>query len=250
MYGFPGFPAITAHMRLLYHSMPTPEENLALDEALFQLGEEEGVPSLRFWEPSCVFVVLGYTNRAAEEVRLAECRRRSIPVLRRPSGGGTVVQAPGILNYNLVLPIPPSGPLSTITGTNRAVLERNARALARLLDHPVHPEGQTDLAIEGRKISGNAQKRGRHALVFHGTFLLGLDFGLLEDLLPMPSREPEYRRNRPHSLFCRNLHLEASRLAHALQEEWQAVEGLPVPAGRVVKLVAERYVTPGWNFRR
>ena len=237
-------------MRLLNHSMPTPEENLALDEALLQLGEEEGVASLRFWEPAAVFVVLGYTNRAASEVHLQECRRRAIPVLRRPSGGGTVVQAPGILNYNLVLPIPSSGPLSTITGTNRTVLERNARALASLLDRPVHPEGQTDLAIEGRKISGNAQRRGRRALVFHGTFLLDLDFRLLEDLLPMPSREPGYRAGRGHREFCQNLHLAPSRLARALQEEWGAAEGMPVPAARVGSLVAERYARPAWNFRR
>lgn len=237
-------------MRLLNHSMPTPEENLALDEALFQLGEEEGVASLRFWEPAAAFVVLGYTNRAASEVDLQECRRRQIPVLRRPSGGGTVVQAPGILNYNLVLPIPPSGPLSTITGTNRAVLERNARALAPLLDRPARPAGQTDLAIEGRKISGNAQRRGRRALAFHGTFLLELDFTLMEDLLPMPSHQPTYRAGRRHSEFCQNLHLAPSRLARALQEEWEAVEGLPVPAERVRSLVAERYARAAWNFRR
>jgi lipoate-protein ligase A len=238
-------------MRLLDHSMTTPEQNLALDEALFELCEDGGPPCLRFWEPDRAFVVLGYTNRAAAEVNLQECRARSIPVLRRMTGGGTVLQAPGVLNYNLVLPLPPSGPLSTISGTNRYVLERMARALAPLLPTPLTVRGDTDLALEGRKVSGNAQRRGRRAIVFHGTFLLGLDLTLLEQLLPMPSREPDYRTGRSHEDFLQNLTLDAAAVKRALQTEWQAVEREhTIPQEHVKRLLTLRYANPQWNHRR
>ena len=108
-----------------------------------------GPPCLRFWEPDRAFVVLGYTNRAAAEVNLQECRARSIPVLRRMTGGGTVLQAPGVLNYNLVLPLPPSGPLSTIGGTNRYVLSEWPGHSLRCFPTPPTVRGDTDLALEG-----------------------------------------------------------------------------------------------------
>jgi len=238
-------------MRLVDHSMTTPEHNLALDEALFELCEEQGVPFLRFWEPACVFVVLGYTNRAGREVRLEKCHERSIPVLRRMTGGGTVLQAPGVLNYTLALPLPGSGPLATISGTNRHVLERNSRALATLLPGRPLLEGETDLAIDGRKVSGNAQRRGQRALLFHGTFLLAVDLTLVEELLPMPSRQPAYRAGRPHGGFLQNLSLEAAHLKEALRTEWQAEESdQAIPAERLERLIRLHYGNPAWNLRR
>lgn len=236
-------------MRLVDLSLISPEENLALDEALFELCEESAIPSLRFWEPSRVFVVLGYTNHAAAEVHLQECRTRHIPVLRRLSGGGTVVQAPGVLNYTLTLPL--SGPLSTITGTNRYILERQQRALAPLVEGQLAIRGQTDLALEGRKISGNAQKRGRRAILFHGTFLLALDLTLVEALLPMPSRQPDYRGGRAHGEFLQNLGLDAARLKEALRANWQATpETHSIEPGQIEKLIRRHYGNPEWNSRR
>ena len=44
-------------------TLPTPEENLACDEALLDLCEAGGAGELlRFWEPPSYFVVLGYAN--------------------------------------------------------------------------------------------------------------------------------------------------------------------------------------------
>src|SRR6185369_10225818 len=112
-------------MKLLDATLPTPAENLACDEALLDLCEEAGVEVLRFWESRQPFVVVGYGNRIEREVNVEECRRRSIPILRRCTGGGTVVQGPGCLNYSLTLRIPEGGPLTTVTGTNKFVMQRN-----------------------------------------------------------------------------------------------------------------------------
>ena len=91
-------------MHFLDLTLPTPEENLACDEALLLQCEQEGGPEvLRVWEPASPFVVVGYGNRVRENVHIAICSALGIPVLRRCTGGGTVVQAPGCLNYALVL---------------------------------------------------------------------------------------------------------------------------------------------------
>ena len=60
--------------------LPTPEENLACDEALLDLCEINGADEiLRFWEPQSYFVVLGYGNRVAEEVNREICAAEKIP---------------------------------------------------------------------------------------------------------------------------------------------------------------------------
>jgi len=238
-------------MRLIDHSLPTPQENLAFDEALLERCEQDQIPRLRFWEPSGVFVVLGYANRAATEVDLGACRTRGIPVLRRISGGGTVLQAPGVLNYTLTFPLPQRGPLASITGTNRHILERHGEALSRLLNRPVERRGQTDLALDGRKVSGNAQKRAGRALLFHGTFLLALQLDLLDPLLPMPSRQPDYRAGRTHRAFLENLKLDAAAVKEALVTLWQAApQRSSVDREQIKRLLKSRYANPAWNFRR
>src|SRR3954452_6008080 len=162
-------------------SLASPAENLACDEALLELCEAGQVGELlRLWEPAQYFVVVGYGNQVATEVQIAFCNANSIPILRRCTGGGTVLQGPGVLNYTLILRIDPRGPLHGIASTNQWILKHHQTALTSCLGKSVELQGHTDLAIEGRKISGNAQRRGKQSLLFHGCFLLDLDFAFLE----------------------------------------------------------------------
>jgi lipoate-protein ligase A len=126
-----------ATLRLLDLTLDTPEANLALEEALLdwcQAGGSRGVGFLRFWRPASHFVVLGYGNRAAVELDVEACRAAQVPVLRRCTGGGAVLQGPGCLNYALVLPVDSVPGLETITAANRLIMQRHARALAPLLE--------------------------------------------------------------------------------------------------------------------
>jgi len=134
-------------------------------------------------------VVVGYANKLHREVNLDNARARGIPVLRRCSGGGTVVQGPGCLNYSLVLKIPEAGPLTAIAPTNLHIMQQLCAALRPLLGTKLTPvvRGFTDLAMGERKFSGNAQRRRRHALLFHGTFLLDFDLPVIEQVLRFPS---------------------------------------------------------------
>jgi lipoate-protein ligase A len=171
---------VEARMKYCDLTLPSPAENLACDEALLD-GAEAGQSGevLRFWEAAQYFVVVGYANRVREEVNLEFCRQEGIPVLRRCTGGGTVLQGPGCLNYSLVLCSDPDGPLHSIASTNDFILQRNRSALAALLRAPVERRGQTDLTMEGLKFCGNAQRRRKRFLLFHGSFLLHMDIGLI-----------------------------------------------------------------------
>ncbi|MEY2429931.1 MAG: lipoate---protein ligase [Verrucomicrobiota bacterium] len=228
-------------------SLPSPAENLACDEALLDLCEDgQDGELLRVWEPSQYFVVLGYADKISTEVNLPFCEENTIPILRRCTGGGTVLQGPGVLNYSLMLRIGDS--VHSIPATNGFILSRHRAALAEVLGAVVEMRGQTDLAIGGLKFSGNAQRRRKRFIIFHGSFLLNLDFDLLEKILPMPSRQPDYRANRSHSDFLMNLHVPANTIKAALVKTWNATEATAqIPLDDIKALALGKYARDDWN---
>ncbi len=239
-------------MFLLTQTFTTPEENLACDEALLNLCEDGRTGEvLRFWESQQYFVVLGSSNQVAGEVDEHACRMARIPILRRHSGGGTVLQGPGCLNFSLILNIEPDSPTRNITETTRFVMERHAAVLTRLLGEEVKMQGSSDLTIAGRKFSGNAQRRRLKALLFHGTFLLHFDLGMIERFLRMPPRQPDYRARRSHLDFVRNIELPTEHVVDALRDAWQATTPITdIPSTHIRALVDEKYARPEWNFKR
>jgi len=237
-------------MKHLDLTLPKPAENLACDEALLDCADEDIGEVLRVWEAREFFVVLGYANKAASEVNLQACRERGIPVLRRCSGGGTVLQGPGCINYSLILHIRGHLPLEGITETNCYIMKRNAQAVSSILGREVAVEGFTDLAIDDLKFSGNAQRRKLNWILFHGSFLLDFDSTLMEEVLLSPSRQPSYRRNRAHGAFLSRLDVPADVLKTALREAWNASEPLvTIPRTRLEQLTREKYSTNEWNFK-
>ena len=238
-------------MQLLDTSFDSPQENLACDEAILEECEEDGGAGvLRFWESPIYFVVVGYTGKLAEEVSLERCREMQIPVLRRCSGGGTVVQGKGCLNYSLVAPIAEGESLTGIAQTNCAVMQANARALTRAIgagSTPATRRGITDLTIGDLKFSGNAQRRKRHFFLFHGTFLLDFDLSLIPQILREPKVQPEYRAQRSHENFITNLKIPAQAVKDTLIQEWNVSGLFPIPRERLAKLVEEKYARREWN---
>lgn len=208
--------------RLLDLTLPSPIENLALDEALLDdLEEHGGDPVLRFWESDRHFVVLGRASSLTDDVHVAACQQDSIPVLRRASGGGTVLQGPGCLSYAFVLPLSLHPDLNGIRTTNQFILQRLAKALHRW--HPaIAFRGTSDLAIEGFKISGNAQRRKRNVLLFHGTVLYGMKADLVARYLKQPKRKPDYRGDRHHGAFLSTINASPHEIKQAIADAWSA----------------------------
>lgn len=207
-------------IRLLDLTLSSAAENLALDEALLnEMDEHGGDPVLRFWESTRYFVVLGRACRLGDDVYTEACRRDNIAVLRRASGGGTVLQGPGCLSYALVLPLEWHSDLRDIRTTNRFILERIAQALRRWEPALVFRE-ISDLAVDGFKISGNAQRRTRRALLFHGTILHGLPIMLVSRYLKEPRKQPAYRAGRPHDQFLRTIDAPLQDVKRAIAAVW------------------------------
>ena len=265
-------------MKLLDLTWPLPAENLAGDEALLDAAEAgENGEVLRFWESPQPFVVVGYANKVATEVNVAACEARDIPILRRCTGGGTVVQGPGCLNYALVLRIEAAGPTRSISAANHFIMERNRVAVETLLrssrreeaqtkspaptpDRRFDPSrlasavtarieirGHTDLTLAGLKFSGNSQRRRRQFLLFHGTFLLNFDLPLVSELLRMPSQQPDYRQSRAHEEFLTNLNCPAEPVKSALCKSWGATTKARPPAPPNLRALAEKYSSTDWN---
>lgn len=238
-------------MKILDRTFNTPEENLACDEALLEAAEE-GLSGevLRFWSPKKPFVVLGYSNKISEDVHWAACQKKRVPVLRRISGGGTVLQGPGCLNYSLILKIADHPELSSITSTNRFVMEKNLKALQALAGPKAQIRGITDLALGDLKFSGNAQRRKRSFILFHGTFLLSFDISKIEKFLKLPPKQPDYRKNRKHSDFLANLNLTAGPIQKNLAKTWQAAGVFNfIFEEKIKKLAESSYSKKEWNFK-
>jgi lipoate---protein ligase len=244
-------------MTLLDLTFPTPAENLACDEALLDFFEDNGGDgALRFWGAENYFVVVGYANHVQKEVNVAACEGENVPIFRRCSGGGTVLQGPGCLNYSLIMRIEENGPLRSITSANRFIMERIGEAVEREVrtrrpEAAIKVGGCTDLTLDpALKFSGNAQRRKKHFLLFHGTFLLQFDIPLIDRFLRMPSKEPDYREGRSHGNFLTNLDLPTEAVKTALREAWGANGQLEaVPRHEIALLARDKYVTKEWNFK-
>jgi lipoate-protein ligase A len=243
-------------MKWLDLTLPTAAENLACDEALVDWCELSNEPVLRFWESPSPFVVVGFANRVSEEVNVPACVADGIPILRRCSGGGTVLQGPGCLNYTLGLPIEETGPTASVPETNRFVMNRQCDAARKAIAahgieaSSVNVRGCTDLALGDRKFSGNAQRRKRRALLFHGTFLLQFDLPAISKYLAQPSKQPEYRSTRGHLDFLMNFPANAADVISAIRGKWKAEEQWDLPESvkmGLSSLVSSRYSQEDWN---
>ena len=170
------------------------------------------------WESDSLFIVLGISNKEEKEVFLDKCQKDSIPIIKRASGGGTVLQGPGCLNYSLVLQIKEE--TNTITSTNKWILSKQKKALQTLTKKPIQVKGHTDLTINQKKFSGNAQKRKRKTILFHGTILYNFQLEKIDYYLKHPPKEPPYRKKRSHDTFITNVKVPKEKLISALQNEW------------------------------
>jgi lipoate-protein ligase A len=232
-----------------------PAAFLAWDEAFLdavEAGELDSV--LWFWESPSPFVVVGYGQKLEREVNVAACAACSVPALRRCSGGGAVVQGPGCLSYGVVLRMDADPALATIPGANSWIMERLRRAVSGLVREKgaeIKVRGYTDLAWGERKFSGNAQRRRRVALLFHGTFLLNFDLPLIGALLRPPSAQPDYRQDREHDAFVMNLSQPSASLEAALRTEWRAEIEVPrLPVERRDAWMRDRYARPEFHRQR
>lgn len=205
------------------YSFSDPMDNLCYDDALLSLAESGTCQAaLRFWESHVSFVVLGRSGDPAYDLHREVVRKAKVKVFRRSSGGGTVVQGRGCLNYAVVLP-----KVGRWQDVRTSYCEISTWLLSVLQEQGVKGVYKpiSDLAVGGRKFSGNAQRRSRNFILQHGTLLYDFDLGCISRWLAQPRDQPPYRANRSHSDFVTNVsfnpHVLKARLASAFHGEIQ-----------------------------
>jgi lipoate---protein ligase len=185
------------------------EAELAHDRALFDAVETGRADVLsRCWESTSPVVVVGRHGDLAE-VHQEACREHHVPIVRRFSGGGAVVLGPGCLNYAVAVSFVSRPEFIDVQAGFAMIL---AAVVEAVRVPGLRLAGAADLVLDGRKVSGNAQRRGRRALIHHGTLLYDFDSSLASRYLHEPVRQPTYRGRRSHADFIGNLPLDADTL--------------------------------------
>jgi lipoate-protein ligase A len=232
-------------------TLPTLAANLALEEALL-LEAEAGASGevLRIWEWPAPAVILGAGCRLAADVNEGACLADGVPILRRSSGGGTVLLGPGCLVFSLVLAYDRSRALQAVSASYDYILDQIRRELEHLLAG-IERAGISDLAVSGLKFSGNAQQRKRRYLLHHGTLLYDFKLDLVCRYLHIPERQPAYRMGRAHLAFLRNFPAAEAELKRLLQSSWNAASPAVVwPKELVHRLTEDKYRRHEWINRR
>lgn len=187
---------MTERIRRLDHPPAEGARNMAVDEALMDVGRDGGV-ALRFyrWDPPCLS--LGRNQAARGRYDLDAADRMGVEFVRRPTGGRAVLHDRE-LTYSVVAP---SGLWGGLRGSyrrvNRALLRGLAGLGAEVGAAERAPDGGTpgpgrracfrdplpgEIVAAGRKLVGSAQWRRDGALLQHGSLLLHDDQGTVDDL--------------------------------------------------------------------
>ena len=162
-----------------------------------------GQPDGRFfvWQPDRTYLVLGRSNDASalkEEAVAAD----GVTVMKRPSGGETVLLTPKMLVLATLMPVREGmKPRDYFMAAN----DRIIRALERQGVRGLSTRGISDISIGDKKILGSAVYRYPRSVFYHAVLNVAEDVALIVRYIRHPKREPDYRRGRTHGDFVTSL---------------------------------------------
>lgn len=152
------------------------------------------------WIPETNYIVLGNSNSFEKECHTLNCEMDSVPVLKRSGGGGTVVLHSGCVVVSIGIWVSHyyknAEYFKFINDVLIKVLKSKYPQLTSL-----DQNGISDITLEGKKIAGTSIYRSRNYLMYQASILVDAKIGLIERYLAHPSKEPEYRKGKPHSEF-------------------------------------------------
>lgn len=118
-------------------------------------------------------IVIGKNQVAADEINPDYVSARSLPVVRRMTGGGAVYHDAGNLNFSFIQNGEP----------NRAALCGPVIEVLRSLGVEAELSGRNDITVDGRKVSGTAMCSHGGRSLFHGTLLISTDLEAMSEAL-------------------------------------------------------------------
>ncbi len=228
--------------------------NLALEEFLmgFPSGEE-AILLLYVNDPA---VVIGRNQIPYVEANLQRLQQKQVLLVRRLSGGGTVYQDSGNVNFSL---IEPRGKRPFVSPGEAL---RPVQTCLRALGLPVQMSKRYDLLLEGMKITGTAQYRAQGKCLTHGTLLVSADLNRLRRLL-VPDSDVPFFRGRPSvpspvtNVIEFQPELTVDKVCRALIPAFASVHGRTNPLAlqsadwtAVRRLAASKYCSWEWTVGR
>lgn len=199
--------------------------NMAADEAMLSCYPRLQRPTLRLYAWQRPTLSLGYFQPLTD-VDLDACARHGIDVVRRPTGGRAVLHHHEV-TYSVVagLDLFPPGVAASYRKISRTLTEalEGLGIRATLQRHHTHSRSSAcfdtpafaELTVAGKKVSGSAQTRTKHALLQHGSLPLRFPWEKLAAALGQSSAQLRLLKRQAAGL-CDTKLVSAAQLKMAL----------------------------------
>jgi len=210
-------------------------QQLQIEEALLRLGPRnlclinEGSPPA---------IVMGISGKVEELVDLEKLKTNPIPVLKRFSGGGTVV----VDDQTVFVSFLCKKELHPFAPYPEAIMRWTEELYREVFQLDAFALRENDYVIGEKKCGGNAQYLRKNCWLHHTTFLWDYRPEHME-LLLHPKKTPNYRERRSHDEFLTRLkdHLPSKqvfieRLKEVLKQRFEVT---PLSLGEVLPLLQE-----------
>lgn len=240
----------TGAMQVFESSSSEAALNAAFEESVFRRAELSE-PLLMLYRNG-ESVLFGRNQNPWAECEVARCLEQGVALLRRLSGGGTVYQDEGNLNYCFLLPRSNHNPERILTILLRA-FEAVGVPNACIRDHSSVCSGE-------RKISGTAFALNGRVAMMHGCILVSADLGRLHTLLSIAPDKTvtgsfvKSNRVPVTSLKALGLQVGCDELGRAVVEaaerEFGSARRVELERDAAVEALAEKFKGAEWTFGR
>ena len=162
----------------------------------------ENTNKFLLWIPDRSYIVLGASNNAKDAVVQEATLKDNIIVLKRRTGGQTVMLTPNNLIISAVITdesiMKPKDVFNRFNDHIIGAIEKN---------HTVKfsTRGISDIAMGEKKIMGSSMYRGKGKLFYHAVLNFNEPSTTFQKYLNHPSNEPDYRKGRMHHEFVTSL---------------------------------------------
>lgn len=176
-------------------------EQLQLEEALLRAGT--GNWGILNYNTPHEAIVLGISGSIEDDIHHQRYKAKPLPLIRRFSGGGTVVVDHNTLFFTLILDDSLLNPQLNSRCPKKFIAWVGSLLAPAFcpLDFQVR---DNDFTLNDLKIGGNAQYFTKSRRLHHTTFLWGYSPENMA-LLSHPKKQPAYRGQREHTSFCTTL---------------------------------------------
>lgn len=247
-------------MKYLETNSTDPYFNLAYEEwVLTHFGKGE---YLILWQNDNT-VVIGCNQNTLEEINASFVREHNINVVRRTTGGGAVYHDLGNLNFSFITDY------DREKGTDMSAFTTLVVDALQGLSLPASASGRNDILVDGKKVSGTAQRivkvNGTERILYHGTLLFRSNPDMIAgalnaDPLKFASKATKSVRSRvgniadymPEGITLTDFReLMRQKLEKAGTSDETTLPGMEaVDISAVKELRESKYVRYDWNYGR